>query len=188
MASQWTISHRKQLTPPVLSHMAPGHTETQRSQETLGLVPPSVSRCRKPACGAKKCLTHSTFSAHQHAPWNKGICLSSNAHVLTLTPTFPHHPFSLSSHLVWSKAFPVHLLSHPPRWLSNKSCYLVASRWESEVNLFRKARCGLSRAAVLDLRPETWTHEKRVFKLETWSGEGILAQDFTLTGIVFSSI
>lgn len=122
MASQWTISHRKQLTPSVLSHMAPGHTETQRSQETLGLVPPSVSRCRKPARGAKKCLTHSTFSAHQHAPWNKGICLSSNAHVLMLTPTFPHHPFSLSSHLVWSKAFPVHLLSHPPRWLSNKSC------------------------------------------------------------------
>lgn len=136
MASQWTISHHKQPTRPLApSHMAPGRTETQRSRETVGLVPPSVSRCRKPARGAKKRLRHSTFSVHQHAPWNKGTCLSSNARVFTVTPTFsPPH----TSHLVWSKAFPVHLLS-PVRWLSNKSCYLVANRWESEQNLFRKA-------------------------------------------------
>lgn len=90
MASQWTISHHKQHTrlPLAPSHMAPGrHRDTEEPRDSR--ISTTISLCcRKPACGARKRLTQSKFSAHQHAPWNKGTCLSSNAHVLTITPTF----------------------------------------------------------------------------------------------------
>lgn len=42
--------------PPLASsHVAPGRTETERSQKTVGLVPPSVC-CRKSTHRAKICL------------------------------------------------------------------------------------------------------------------------------------
>lgn len=136
-------------------------------------------RCRKPARGAKKRLRHSTFSVHQHAAWNKDTCLSSNAHVLTITPTFsPPSLLALEpSCLIKS----ISCASAVPRqWLSNKSCYSVASRWELEQNLFRKASlwsqqsCSLrfasrkpswinvrwDRATTLDESSSTW-HQVR---------------------------
>lgn len=70
--------------------------------------------------------------------------------VVDLTP--PPHASFCSSHLLWSKAFPAHLLS-PVRWLSNNSCYLV-NRWESELKLFRKSlRFGLSTVNSASQKP-----------------------------------
>lgn len=86
MASHWVISHRKQpARSPARSHVGPGQ-ETQRSRETVGLVPPSVSavgnlpvvpkkKKKKPASDAQ----HSAFiNTHPE----------TKAHVLTITPTF----------------------------------------------------------------------------------------------------
>lgn len=72
------------------------------------------------------------------------VNLGTKTHVLhSGASLFPDSPFC-SSHLLWSKAFPAHLLS-PVRWLSNNSCYLV-NRWESELNLFSESLgFGLSR-------------------------------------------
>lgn len=136
MASHWVISHHKQLACslacPVTCGTRTGDTEEpgdSRISTTISLC------CRKPACGAKK---------KQPPPQMLNIQRSSTRtlkerHMYSQShPLFPLHPSLLSSHLVWSKAFPAHLLS-PVRWLSNKFCYLVASRWESEQNLFRKS-------------------------------------------------
>lgn len=80
--------------------------------------------------------------------------LETKAHVLSSLPRFSLAVPSYSSHLLWSKAFPVHLLS-PVRRLSNNSCYLVVNRWESELNLFRQSPGFCSQQnAVLALCPE----------------------------------
>lgn len=88
--------------------------------------------------GQKKALSApSSAFLHMH--------LGTKTHVLdSRALSFPPYIPFCSSHLLWSKAFPAHLLS-PVRWLSNNSCYLVVNRWESELNLFRKSlRFGLS--------------------------------------------
>lgn len=96
--------------------------------------------------GPKTVLRYSRISRHPHEPWNKDTCTRQWCALF-----FPSIPFC-SSHLLWSKAFPVHLLS-PVRWLSNNSCYLV-NRWESELNLFRKSlRFGLSVANSASRKP-----------------------------------
>lgn len=136
MASHWVISHRKQpARSPARSHVGPGQ-ETQRSRETVGLVPPSVSAVGNlPVVPKKKKKNPPRMLNIQRSSTRtlKQRHMYSQSH-----PLFPLQPSLLSSHLVWSKAFPAHLLS-PVRWLSNKFCYLVASRWESEQNLFRKS-------------------------------------------------
>lgn len=165
----------KQSTqPPALSHMAPGHTETPRSQETVGLLQPSLC-CRKTACGAKKCLTHSTPSAQtcaqkqRHMLVLKRTCTHEHAH--SPPPTPPHPTMAhFASHLIWSKAFPVHLLS-PIRWLSNKSCYLVASRWDAELNLFRKAKFGLNKVAALGFGLKSFTGGVTYIEVSQYTGE-----------------
>lgn len=98
-----------------------------------------ASRGTRARCGVtnlsverKKGLRCSKISVHPHAPWNKDTCTRQSYPLF-----FPYIPFC-SSHLLWSKAFPTHLLS-PIRWLSNNFCYLV-NRWESELNLFSKSR------------------------------------------------
>lgn len=149
------ITSQTSLHPPAspVTYGTRTHRDTEEPRDSR--ISTTISlRCRKPAHGAKKRLTHSTFSVHQHAHRNKGTCLSSNAHVLTITPSPPPQSHSLSSHLVWSKAFPVHLLS-PVRWLSNKSCYLVASRWKLEQNLFRKAPVWSQQSCSLNSCPES---------------------------------
>lgn len=84
--------------PTAPSHMAPESAETQRSRETEGLVPPSVSVCRKPARGARKCLyvqRSSTRTPKQrHMLIVKPTCTCNHTHF------FPSISPLLSSHLV----------------------------------------------------------------------------------------
>lgn len=90
MASHWTISHHKQTNqPPTSSPCHMWHQEAQRPRGArIQWISATVSlQCRKPACGAKRHFTHCTFSTHQHTSWYKGTCLSSNTHVLTITPS-----------------------------------------------------------------------------------------------------
>lgn len=101
------------LATQTLPHMGPGHAEV--SQAECG----ALKKKKKKASDAPR-----SALIHMH--------LEPKTHVLG-RGTFPSIPFC-SSHLLWSKAFPAHLLS-PVRWLSNNSCYLV-NRWESELNLF----------------------------------------------------
>lgn len=158
MASQWTISHHKQPARlPAPSHMAPGRTETQRSRETVGLVPPSVSRCRKPAHGAKKRLRHSTFSVHQHAPWNKGTCLSSNARVLAITPTFsPSIPLRSRAILFDQKHFLCICCPPSDDFQTSPVIWWRADGSRSRICL-EKPQFGLNKVAVLDLCPDSFS-------------------------------
>lgn len=153
MASQWTISHHKQPAhPPAPSHMAPGCTETQRSQETVGLVPPSVSVVGNlPAVPKNASDTqHSAFINTQ--PETKTHACRQTHMYSQSHPLFPLHPSSRSSHLVWSKAFPVHLLS-----LVNDFQTSPVIRWRADGSWSRicleKPHFGLNKVAVLDSRP-----------------------------------
>lgn len=96
--------------------------------------------------GQKKALNApSSGFLHMH--------LGTKTHVLDSVLSFPPYIPFCSSHLLWSKAFPAHLLS-PVRWLSNNSCYLVVNRWESELKLFRKSlRFGLSTVNSVSRKP-----------------------------------
>lgn len=95
----------------------------------------------------KKKASNAPSSAFLH------MHLGTKTHVLDSVLSFPPYIPFCSSHLLWSKAFPAHLLS-PVRWLSNNSCYLVVNRWESELNLFRKSlRFGLSTVNSVSRKP-----------------------------------
>lgn len=90
------ISHHKQpsTNPLAPSHMAPGRTETQRSRETVGLVPPSVSVVGNlPAVPKNASHTQHPAFINTHTE-TKAHAQSSNAHVLTITPSLwrPHLP------------------------------------------------------------------------------------------------
>lgn len=113
--------------------------------------------------GLEKDLRCSKISVHPHAPWNKDTCTPQSCALF-----FACIPFC-SSHLLWSKAFPVHLLS-PVRWLSNNSRYLV-NRWESELNLFSKSLCfGLSTVNSASGKPSWKAYVSRDRATESGSG------------------
>lgn len=137
-----------------------GDTEEPRHSRISTIV---TLQCRKPARGAKERFTQSHSALINTHPETKAHACPP-AHILTIAPLFfPLHPSSPSRHVVWSKAFPVHLLS-PVRWLSNKSCSLVGSRWEQGQNLFGKAQFGLNRIAVFNLHPRCLTES-----VDVWS-------------------
>lgn len=114
--------------------MAPGRAETQRSRETVGLVPPSVSRCRKPARGARNCLRRSTFSVHQHE--TKAHACRQNAHVLTITPTFSSLPRSRA--ILFDQKHFLCICCPPSDDFQTSPVAWWRADGESEQNLFRK--------------------------------------------------
>lgn len=132
-----------------ISSSASHRVSTRKPRRTCDQGKP---RCHKPECGEEKGLRCPKFGIYSHAPWNKDTCTPMS---YALSP--PPHASFCSSHLLWSKAFPAHLLS-PVRWLSNNSCYLV-NRWESELKLFRKSlRFGLSTVNSASRKPSWKAH------------------------------
>lgn len=190
-ASQWTISHHKQpARPPAPSHMAPGRAETQRSRETVGLLPPSVSVVGNLLAVPKNASQHSAF-INTH-PKTKAHACRQNAHVLAITPTFfsPSIPPCSRAILFDQKHFLCICCPPSDDFQTSPVIWWRADGTRGRICL-EKPRFGLNKAAVRDLRPGSlpgnaghmwdWvclTAQKQSYLI---SGEGILASCRNLT-------
>lgn len=200
MASHWVISHRKQparslARSPARSHVGPGQ-ETQRSRETVGLVPPSVSAVGNlPVVPKKKKKTRlgcSTFSVHQHAPWNKGTCTHNHTHFFPSSPPCSRAIFFDQKHFL--------RICCPPSddFQTSSVIWWRADGSRSRICLEKAPGFGLNKVEVSDLCPgslpgRAWTYVKwdwvtQIDKRRHYliSGDGILAQrrNFTLSSII----
>lgn len=93
MASQRTISHHKQATRPVTYG-----TRTQRSQETVGLVPASVAVARDlSAVPEKMPHTHTQrdIQTSSRLTGKQRLVLSNVQHILAVTPSSSLHNATL---------------------------------------------------------------------------------------------